>query len=578
VSSYPIAIFKSFASDGHGWNLAFSEPHLIREGRDLASVSQLLHLADEESKAGRWVVLALAYETAPAFDPALKVHDAKGGPLIWMASFNDPSSNNYPSSSNAWTTSEWTPQVTRNEYAKNIARIRDLIAQGDTYQVNYTFPLHAHLHGDSFAGFEQLGRAQGAGYSVWLDLGRFHILSLSPELFFERHGSQIITRPMKGTLPRGRFLAEDEAQAAALKNSAKNRAENVMIVDMLRNDLAKVAIPGTVQTTQLFDVEKYRTVFQMTSTVEARLRPDTRLPDIFSALFPCASITGAPKVRTMEIIRELEPHPRGFYTGAIGFLQPNGDALFNVAIRTITLDTQTGAASCHVGGGITWDSTHEDEYQECLNKAAFLTAPPLTFDLLESILLDNGKYFLLEGHLKRFKESATYFAFPWPEDEVLTELETVRQSHSAGSWKVRLLLNLQGRLHIEAHPAPASTPVRIGLGISPIDSRNRMLFHKTTHRGLYENAQALRPDCDDVLLWNERGELTESTRANLVVELGGHRYTPPLDCGLLPGVFRSELLKTGQITERVLTKDDLPRAQAVYLINSVRKWIQAVCI
>ncbi|OGV41992.1 MAG: aminodeoxychorismate synthase, component I [Lentisphaerae bacterium GWF2_57_35] len=558
--------------------MTFESPSAIREGHDPASVHSILQFAESESQAGRWVALALSYEAAPAFDSAAKVHQPDDFPLIWAASFETTSTDRIPCSADGSSNPEWTPLISRGDYSESIARIRQLIAQGDTYQVNYTFPMTARLAGDSLSIFDQLGRAQGAGFCAWLNLGRVHVLSLSPELFFERRGDRLVTRPMKGTLPRGRFTREDDAQAAALKSSPKNRAENVMIVDMLRNDLGKIAVPGTVQVTSLFDVEKYRTIFQMTSTVEAQLRDGLGLADIMTALFPCASVTGAPKLRTMEIIRELEPFARGLYTGAIGFLKPGGDAIFNVAIRTITLDTQTGDARYPIGGGITWDSTDEDEYQECLNKAAFLAQPPPEFELLESLLLENGAYFLAEGHLARLKDSCTYFEFPFPEDEIRRRLEELRIAHADGSWKCRLLLNAQGAVRAEAAPAPAASPVRLALAAEPVDSKNRFLFHKTTNRSLYEAAKSAVPNGDDILLWNERGELTESTRANLVVEMDGRRYTPPLDCGLLPGVFRSELLRTGELVEQILRQDDLHRAQAVYLINSVRKWNKATCI
>jgi para-aminobenzoate synthetase / 4-amino-4-deoxychorismate lyase len=266
----------------------------------------------------------------------------------------------------------WLPKVAKDEYVHSVTRIRDLIAAGDTYQVNYSFPLTSTFNGDSFAWYQQLDRAQRANYSAYLDLGRYKILSLSPELFFERNGDHVRTKPMKGTVRRGRTDDEDEELAHWLQNSIKNRAENVMIVDLLRNDLGKVSVPGGVHVTSLFDLERFETVWQMTSTVEATLEHGTSLLNLIGALFPCGSVTGAPKIRTMQIIRELERFPRGAYTGTIGLLRPGGDCTFNVAIRTVVLDKETNLATCSVGGGITIDSTAEDEYQECLVKSRFL--------------------------------------------------------------------------------------------------------------------------------------------------------------------------------------------------------------
>jgi para-aminobenzoate synthetase/4-amino-4-deoxychorismate lyase len=262
--------------------------------------------------------------------------------------------------------------VGRDEYDRAVARIQELIAAGDTYQVNYSFPLSTPFSGDAYELYRNLCLAQGAPYSAYLDLGRFKVLCLSPELFFERRGNHVITKPMKGTVKRGRWLAEDLKLAQWLRESAKDRAENVMIVDLLRNDLGKVAVPGSVSVSSLFDVERFETVWQMTSTVEATLKEGTTLVDLMTALFPCGSVTGAPKIRTMQIIRELERFPRGAYTGAIGFLKPGGDCIFNVAIRTVVVDTETNTATFGVGGGVTIDSTADREYEECLVKSRFL--------------------------------------------------------------------------------------------------------------------------------------------------------------------------------------------------------------
>lgn len=351
--------------------MAFEAPLKTITAANISEVIYVLDFAERHARNGSYVVLMISYEAAEAFDSALTTHRLEHFPLAWAAVYSEPS--NLPAIGSNVSSNPWLPAVTKHEYSQSIARIRELIAAGDTYQVNYSFPLTSSFNGDSLAWYHELCRRQTARYSAYLDLGRYRVLSLSPELFFERRGNHVVTRPMKGTVQRGRDTREDEELAQWLRNSAKNRAENVMIVDLLRNDLGRVAVPGGVRVSSLFDLERFETVWQMTSTVEATLREGTSLAKLMGALFPCGSITGAPKIRTMEIIRELERFPRGAYTGTIGMLRPGGDCTFNVAIRTVVLDTETGVATCSVGGGITIDSTAAEEYEECLVKSRFLS-------------------------------------------------------------------------------------------------------------------------------------------------------------------------------------------------------------
>jgi para-aminobenzoate synthetase/4-amino-4-deoxychorismate lyase len=454
-----------------------------------------------------------------------------------------------------------------------------LIAAGDTYQVNYTFPLVASFKGDSRSWFRDLCRAQGAEYCAYFDLDRFKILSVSPELFFEQDGRRVRTRPMKGTIRRGRWAEEDLSMANQLAASAKDRAENVMIVDLLRNDLGRVAEIGSVNVTRLFELERYETLWQMTSTIEATLRAEVTFPELMARLFPCGSITGAPKIRTMEIIRDLEPFPRGVYTGALGFLRPDGSSVFNVAIRTIVIDTHTGMATFGVGGGITYDSTAEKEYAECLVKSSFLTSRAAEFDLLETLLLENGEVYLLDRHLQRMKASAEYFGFTFREKEIRDELERLGAQSGSGKWKVRLLVSRRGESHIEAQEFNSPERVlRVALAPEPVSVNDRFLFHKTTNRKVYEDALASRPDCDDVILWNDSGEVTESTIANLVISIDGNLYTPPVHAGLLPGTLRAQLLEEGRVVERSIRREDLRAADEIFLINSVRGWLPAVLV
>ncbi|HSK62622.1 MAG TPA: aminodeoxychorismate synthase component I [Pyrinomonadaceae bacterium] len=558
------ALFSSADSPLQIWQLTLDKPVETRIAERLDEVVPLLEWAEERARGGAWVALMISYEAAPAFDSALCAHDSDGIPLAWAAAYSEFWSERQVATD--LVSGPWLPKIDRSEYDSAVARIKELIVAGDTYQVNYSFPLTSSFSGDASAWFQELCLAQGATYCVYLDLGRYHVLSLSPELFFERRGDRVITRPMKGTIRRGRWTEEDEALADQLRNSSKDKAENVMIVDLLRNDLGKVSVPGSVHVSSLFEAERYETVWQMTSTVEATLRPGTSFVELMSALFPCGSVTGAPKIRTMQIIRELERFPRGVYTGAIGFLRPNGDCLFNVAIRTVVIDKQTGVATCSVGGGVTIDSTAAGEYEECLVKSRFLQSKPVEFELFETMLVEDGEIFLLERHLERLKKSAAYFGFKFNEKDIFPLLPPIR----AKTAKLKLSLRKDGRVRVDTFLNTDKTDLkRIVLATKPIDSSDRFLYHKTTRRDFYS---------DDVILWNERGEITESGIANVVVRLDGELFTPPVSCGLLPGTFRAYLLDRGEIKERVITIEEFKRASELYLINSVRKWMKAVCV
>jgi para-aminobenzoate synthetase/4-amino-4-deoxychorismate lyase len=573
------AVFGSAAENSHP--LILNSPTRVLYANQLPEILPLLKSAEAAAASGSWVALMLSYEAAPAFDRALKTHRPGLLPLAMGAVFDGPTTE--PSEvvgpTGGYKLSSWTPQVTRTQYNQGIEAIRELIARGDTYQVNYTFPMTSSFPGDSVRWYENLCRAQGAEYSVYLDLGRYKILSLSPEMFFERKGDAIKTRPMKGTIKRGRWTAEDDELAKQLAASEKDRAENVMIVDLLRNDLGKVSIPGSVRVSKLFEVERFETLWQMTSTVESTARTGVGLSELLAALFPCGSITGAPKVRTMEIIHELEPQPRGIYTGTIGFMAPGGECKFNVAIRTVVLDSETGIATFGVGGGVTIDSTAEREYDECLLKGSFLNASGLPFRLLESILLEDGELFLMRSHIERLKSSARYFGFHFSEEQIIAELNRLTATKSAAKWKIRLLLSREGKVTSETVPVMTRhEPLRVALATEPVDSTDRFLYHKTTSRGVYDRALAARPDCDDVILWNERGEITESTVANVVVGIGGEFFTPPQASGLLAGTFREQLIEEGKLRERVVRIDEFKRASNFFLINSVQKWISAVLV
>jgi para-aminobenzoate synthetase/4-amino-4-deoxychorismate lyase len=378
---------------------------------------------------------------------------------------------------------------------------------------------------------------------------------------------------MKGTAKRGRITDEDRRQAQWLRNSEKNRAENVMIVDMVRNDLGRIAETGSVQVPDLFSVERYPTLWQMTSTVTARTRAS--VTEIFRALFPCASITGAPKVSTMRIISELETMPRRVYTGSIGYISPNREAKFNVAIRTALIDRATGCAEYGVGGGIVWDSIETEEYTEALLKGRVLTEDPGKFSLLETMLwTPEGGYFLREKHLARLLDSASYFGVPISR-EVLDGCLDQAAHRFRSARRVRLLVEENRIVNLEwtSHtPEETDRPLRVHLAKEPVSSKNLYLFHKTTRREVYESARKEYPDFDDVLLYNQTGELTEFTIGNLVVELGGKMLTPPIFCGVLAGTFRARLLETGQIQEGIIPIKQLESCTRIFRVNSVHRW------
>jgi para-aminobenzoate synthetase / 4-amino-4-deoxychorismate lyase len=500
------------------------------------------------------------------------------------------------------------------DYLATIEKIKAYIAAGDTYQVNFTDAITFPTTLSPATLFTALSQNQSVAYAAYLNLGPQSILSLSPELFFRIDAStnKITTRPMKGTMPRGLDTTEDTAAALALQRDEKNRAEHVMIVDLLRNDLGRISLPGSVHVDNLFAVERYQTLLQMTSTISATLRPRTTFYDIFAAMFPCGSVTGAPKIRTMQIIRELEAHPRGVYTGAIGFISPDRRAVFNVSIRTLVLQNQQ--ATMGVGGGIVADSIPEDEHREALLKASFLTRTHQPFELIETILFDQH-YARLPLHLDRLESSAAYFDFVCDRTAVEAQLRAFahfldpRHPH-----RVRLLLAPDGTASITAQPladspqgtcfsfchspresavvspghesidsatALAPDPPAITVTLSPhrTNSADPFLRHKTTNRNFYnEELTRVRAEgFDEVLFLNERGELTEGAISNLFVEIlgdpagAGKLLTPPLSSGVLPGVMRRHLLETfPEAAERALTLADLEPPNTLWLCNSVR--------
>lgn len=575
-------------------SLRLREPVGVIEARDVAGVAGALAEAEAAAAGGLWAAGFVAYEAAPGLNPSLRVRTRDPAdpfaalPLVWFALFRDaawgPLVEDEPGADGPDATGAlaWEPSVDRDRFDDAIARIRRLIRDGETYQVNYTLRLRTSLRGDERRLYRDLRAAQRGSYAVRLALGRYRILSSSPELFFRIDGDRITTRPMKGTAPRGRWPQEDERAASALTESAKDRAENAMIVDLLRNDLGRIAVPGSVRTPALFEAERYETVWQMTSTVTARLPAGTPVPAVMRALFPSGSVTGAPKVRTMQIVRDLEDSPRGVYTGAIGYLAPPGSgeprANFNVAIRTVALDAETGTAEYGVGGGITYDSTASGEYDEVRAKARVLSVRRPSFSLFETLRHVPGTGFRYEAeHLARLRDSARYFGFAFDEDSVRAALRRA-VTGAEGPAHVRCVLERDGRVAATAGPPRTAgpQPVRLAVDAPSVDPADAMRYHKTTDRRPYDEAAGRHPDAGDVLLVNLRAEITESTIANVAVRLGGSWWTPPVDAGLLPGIERAAALAEGRLRERPIRVDDLGEAEEISLLNSVRGWWPAV--
>jgi para-aminobenzoate synthetase / 4-amino-4-deoxychorismate lyase len=625
------------------WTQLFTAPRRVCAAYSAAEIPALFAEIESAVAAGHSAAGFFSYECANSFEPKAGSRATKAGePLAWFGIYarsyafdhvtgefvgGDPPelarfraqqiSAAAPASETARNSgtdgppeTELTAEfaLTEAEYVQRISQIHEWIRAGDVYQLNFTAPFSIEASGSIAAHYARLRSRQPVDYGAFLHWQQDQrILSFSPELFFRVEngssrcgGRRIVTKPMKGTAPRGRTTREDREISEGLRGDPKNRSENVMIVDLVRNDLGRVARTGSVKVEELFAVERLPTLWQMTSTVSAELRPEAGFHDIFRALFPCGSVTGAPKVRAMQLIAELEDAPRGVYTGAIGFFSPH-QTVFNVAIRTLELNGARG--SMGAGSGVVIDSDPAAEFRECLLKAKFLSGPahriaapisenvpivsqPDKFSLIETMLWDGG-YPLLELHLDRLEDSAAYFDYSCDRAAVRAALEDhARQfAHqnfadptSRSPRRVRLLMvDDEGHIQIVSEAlSPPGDPNRIGrVTISSVrtDPSDAMLYHKTTHRPIYSRAfeQATRDGFDDVLFLNLRGEVTEGAISNVLVEKDGRWYTPPIECGLLAGVYRRHLLETRpEIEERVLFIDDLQAADAIYLANAVR--------
>lgn len=546
-------------------------------------LSAFFDALEAASARGEWVALAADYGLGACFEKAVPPSGlaqpvlrawlfacARSLEAVEVAAFLEERLAWRPEHERVCGIAELTRALDDASYAAQVEQVRRWIAEGDCYQVNLTFPLDFRVYGHPLALYARLRERQPVRYGGFISMPGETVLSLSPELFFERTGRRVVTRPMKGTAPRGESPEDDAARGRALLASEKERAENVMIVDLLRNDLGRLALPGQVRVESLCQLEAYPTLWQVVSTISADL-PDVRVGDLFGALFPCGSITGAPKIRAMQRIGELESRPRGLYTGALGWLAPGGDCRFNVAIRTLEIEPG-GRARLGVGSGIVIDAQPENEYAECLLKARFLTGFDPGFELVETMRLERGEYPLQSLHLQRLKASADALGFACDVAAVVAALEAQLPVGRDGIHRVRLTLTHAGEIRIAVAPVlDEQRAWQVILSDEVLDADEYLLRHKTTARSRYDRVLAGLPEgVFDALFLNARGEVCEGARSNVFVGRDGVLLTPPLRCGLLPGVMRRHLLETGRAVEQVLSVDDLRGAPLLYVANALR--------
>jgi len=559
-----------------GVGYEFLSPSKAWVARDVDDVVGVIAAGEAAAEAGEWVVGFVTYEAARAFDGAYP--PAAGGgtlPLAWFCSFaprrevplvEAPRSGPFVDGVVRTHGSRW--------YRDGVQQVRELIETGGVYQVNLTDRVRARLVADPFDLYRSMVSTQGGSFNAFLDLGEAVVASASPELFLEIAGDSVTARPMKGTRRRHGRPSSDLLQAEELRVSEKDRAENVMIVDLLRNDLSRLSFSGGVSVPELFRVERYETVWQLTSTVQATLRPEVRLADVFRATFPCGSITGAPKVAAMQAIARLEPSPRGLYCGTIGMIAPSVDgarpaSIWSVAIRTAVIDAADGRVEFASGGGITYDSVPADEDDELESKVAVLRSARPAFELFETLLFDANGAHHLARHLRRLSASAEYFGFACDVSAVAADVAAVALHEQPR--RLRILLDRRGRHRLEVVALNEVPPVVcLALSTARVRSDDPFMCHKTTRRAVYERARSAHPRADDVLLINERAEVVESTIANLLYRVGDEWFTPPLESGGLPGIGREILLESGEVRERVLPLAELRVCDELAVVNSLR--------
>lgn len=565
--------------------LLFTGPRRVITCTDLADAHDALRELDSARAAGAHLAGYFAYEFGFAFEDKLKaLWRPDGEPLLWFGVYDEPDTLSLEEVKTCLGGASSKPEARLGEpgfdmdhaaYEHAFSKVQDHLAKGDIYQVNLTMRARVSHRGAPEALFLKLLHRQPVAHGAFLKLKDRSVLSLSPELFLEKDGSVLRARPMKGTAARGRNASEDRCAQRDLAADPKQRAENIMIVDLMRNDMSRIAPPGSVRVTDLCRVERYKSLHQMTSTIEAVQSPDVGLPEIIARLFPCGSITGAPKLSAMMIAHDLETGPRGIYTGSIGHIRPNGDFRFNVAIRTLVLRND-GSGVAGAGSGVIFDSGATPEYEECALKLRFMTEELPKIDLIETMaFLPSDGYLLLPRHLDRLKESAAYFGYicdPGKIELALTKLSRTFRSPR----RVRLEMEETGAFtlsHVALEPTAADAQWDVVVADEITNSSDRFLFHKTTHRAFYDDTRGrymAETGCQEVLFRNENGFLTEGSFTTLFVKRDGHLLTPALCHGVLPGTLRAALVESGRAVEADLMPEDLAAADEIYVGNSVR--------
>ena len=577
-----VALDWACPDGGQAWRYGFDEPMAVLQAERLDQVRPVLDAVHAHAQAGRWCVGYVAFEAAPAFDDAFVVH-ASPSPLVWFAVFDQ--AQPFPTSAGrdvSTPLAHWSipdGHAARTVFEADMAHIHQAIATGEFYQVNYTRVWQGRLlRGSPWAYFNALRCAQPGGYAAYLDTGDVQVLSVSPELFFDWDGARLLCRPMKGTAARGDTSQSDEAHAHALRTSPKELAENVMIVDLIRNDVSRIAQPFSVKVPRLFHLEALPTLWQMTSDVCAHTRAGLTWVDAFAVLFPCGSVTGAPKVQAMKAIHALEQEARGVYCGAIGVVRPGGAARFSVAIRTVTV--QVKSLRCGIGSGITASATAEGEWREWQHKRRFVLRASEPFELLETFALDSGCVRHAADHWARLTQAAAHFGWVWGPSEqaaLAQQVQALQKTHSSGLWRVRCLVNADGLARLEAFALDPSPPsVRLAWARQAlVQADSEFVRHKTTRRAHYDALTIRSPSIFDTLLYNTAGEVTECVRGNIAAYIKGRWVTPPLVCGLLPGVGRAVALREGRLVEGVIRRDALADVTAWAFLNSLRGWLPA---
>jgi len=563
------------------WRI-FSSPKEVLYSKNLHEVKTILDKLESKINENNDIAVGfLTYESAPAFDPAYRVNKESKLPLICFGLFEGFKETQILDNSEIITNKiyNWKIETSPSEYKKNFDYIKNQIELGYTYQINYTLRSHSESIQNPYEFF--LEKAKNSPFAAYIETDENIIISASPELFFSLENKRLFCKPMKGTSRRGKTFEEDLILMDALRASKKNKAENIMITDMLRNDMGRISEPGSVKVSSKYDIEKYSTVWQMTSSVESETTAS--ITEIFQALYPCASVTGAPKIASMDIISRIEELPRGIYTGAIGYIAPNREAEFSVPIRTVVSDKNKNCAVYGTGGGIVWDSVWESEWDECLTKSKVLSVKDSSdFELFETMKWDTDSgVFLEEYHFNRLKDSASYFDFKFCEVRGKEIIDETIRNISNNLCVIRLFVNAKGGIRIETSEVPVfikNQKYTVSLAKNPIQSENIFLYHKTTQREVYENAEGENLHSDDVILWNEEGNLTESTIANIILNIEGNWVTPSTNCGLLRGVYRESMLENGLIEERKIHKSEIADLSEITLINSVRGEFKAKLI